>query len=238
VPLVLLGALAAGNAVFFQREQGLRRAAGDADAARRDADERAGRAADEARAAKEMARGEQDELDKAKAALAAAEQRVAAAQRGDSEQLARAKGDLDAAKKRVALLEDQLGEMKARAAAAERKAGELESLVGALVKKKINVRRLAGLDPPPRVEAEVVSTDDKSVPPVLVMRLEDGVTGIGEGDVLYLARTREGKQAEAGRAVIERLERDRGLLSARITRLDPDEKVVVGDRLSTYPPGQ
>ncbi|MBI3723627.1 hypothetical protein HY251_06695 [bacterium] len=238
VPLVLLGALAGGNAWFFQRDLVSRQDLRDAVSQKKDADDRARAAVQRVAEEAEALRAEKAALERAKVALALAE-------RGGSEQLGKAREDLALSQKRAAELADRLGEAEARLdearkarAEAERHARDLDALMDALKKKKINPRRLAGLEAPPRAEVEVVRTDERSVPPVLVLRLEDGQDGFEEGDVLYLTRTKDGRPFEAGRAVLERVDLERRLLSARVTKLDAGEKVSVGERLTTYPPGK
>jgi len=232
LPVALVAALAGSNGLFLVRE----RAANDESAQARSDTEAAHRGTGEA------VKDVQAKLDTAKRDLAAAEHSLDAT----AVSLASAKDDAtrtesklaserDDAKKKAAALADKLGEAEAERDRLAKHAAELDDLVKRLADRKLDVRRLAGLDAPPREEAEVVAIDEKRVPPVLVLRT-DTLDGLEEGDKLFLVRSPDGKARQTGHAIVESVDRDRGLLAARIGKLDQGEKISVGDKLRTYPP--
>jgi len=198
-----------------------------------------------AKAAGEMAEKARVDLEGARARLADTEARLAAAVESGTAGAAEATRlrterdgllrSLDDAEKKASALAGQLDAVSAERDKAKKHADELDEVMKLLAAKKVNARRLAGLDAPPRLEAEVLSLDESREPHVLVLRTPN-LDGIEEGDKLYLCRAGEGKARETGHAIVERVDRTRGLLSARIGRLDPGEKIVVGDKLTTYSP--
>jgi len=228
-PLALLAAFGGGDAWLFQRDVANRDELARASAVRLELDRKLADATAQLgsdRAALEGARADRDRL--------AAD--LESARRGGSEELDRVKAEKAALERRIADLADRLGEAEAARATAEAHGKQLDELVAALARRRINARRLAGLEAAPRLAAEVVNMDERRVPPVLVLRADVSLAGVEEGDVLYVAAPGD-KPRESGRAVVERIDFDHGLLQARVTRLDSGVKIAVGDRLTTYPPG-
>jgi hypothetical protein len=174
-------------------------------------------------------------LAQTKQELERAQQGLVAAREDSGKTEEKLTSERDDARKKAAALADKLGETEAERDRLKQHAGELDELMKRLQEKKVNVRRLAGIDLPPREEAQVLSVDRDRIPPVLVLRA-DTLDGLEEGDRLYLVRSPDGKPAITGHAIIERIDRARGLLSARIGKLESGEKVAVGDKFMTYAP--
>lgn len=223
--VALIAVLAGSNGLMFTREREAEddRASvhGDLEAAHRTAE-------------KEMTEVNA-KLGKTREDLARAEQGLATTREESSRTQEKITSERDDARKKAAALADKLGEAEAERDRLKQHAGELDDLVKRLHDRKVNVRRLAGLDLPPREEVQVLSVDTSRTPPVLVLRA-DTLDGLEEGDRLYLVRSPEGKPRETGHAIVERIDRTRSLLSARIGKLEPGEKLVVGDKLVTYAP--
>jgi predicted RNase H-like nuclease (RuvC/YqgF family) len=188
-------------------------------------------------------------VEKAQADLAAVEERLRTAESSGSADLKRlvaerdeartkleeAKAKADEQKVKLAALADKLGEVEGERDKLKKHADELDSLMKTLADKGINVRRLAGLEAPPNVDVEVVSVDDRRTPPVLILRAES-LDGFEEGDKLYVVRTGDGKRREAGRVLVDKVDRARGLLSGTVSKLSAGEKISVGEKLTTAPP--
>jgi predicted RNase H-like nuclease (RuvC/YqgF family) len=229
LPVGLVAALSGSSGLLLVRERAARDEASEA----RDAVAAAHRATDDAVAA------ERRKLEAARSELAAATQSLEAARRsGDAHasELARAGAEREDARKKAAALADRLGEVEAERDRLKQHADELDTLMKALETRKLNVRRLAGLEGPPRQEVEVLSVDDKRTPPVLILRA-DTLEGFEEGDALYVVRpAASGGVHTTGRATVERVDHERGLLRAVIAKLDSGEKVSIGDKLTTYVP--
>jgi chromosome segregation ATPase len=229
-PVALVAVLGGGAVTVFQRDVIVRDELAATRAARDDAEQRVGQAAADLRAGR-------DELARAAKERERLEGELESARRGSSDELERVRAEKANLEKKVADLADRLGEAEAGRAAAEKHARELDEVMDALRHRRINARRLAGLESPPRLDTEVVSEDDGRVPPVLVLRARAGLAGLEEGDVLYLVRASDGREREVGRAAVERVDSERRLLQARVVHLDAGERISVGDRFTTYPPG-
>jgi hypothetical protein len=142
---------------------------------------------------------------------------------------ASARADAEAAKRRAADLADKLGETESARARAEKRAASAEAVIDALHKKKVNVERLAGLVPMPRISATVVEVDDSELPPVALLNGGEK-EGLAEGDVLYVVR--DGR--EVVRLAVERVRGD--ITAARVLRAARGERVRVGDVVTSTPP--
>jgi hypothetical protein len=253
LPVALIALLAGSNGIFFLQDVNARAALADA---RRDADAAHGATETAVSAERSRLDDARRALEDAKRELAVAEERVRSATSSGAtdvhklvadrdearkkaaalgERVASLEGERDDAKTKAAALADRLGEVEADRDKLKRHADELDELMKLLAAKKLNARRLAGIEGPPREEAEVVSLDERRTPPVLVLRA-DTLEGIEEGDKLFVVRTVDGKKHEAGHAVVDKVDRTRGLLSATIARLAAGEKIGVGEKLLTYAP--
>jgi chemotaxis protein histidine kinase CheA len=235
VAAVLVGGLGTSTGVTYVSGKKTREELASVRAEREQLEAKASAASELARKTQDAERETGKALDEARAALAQAEERVKAADAKGAAETSAALAEKAAAEKRIAELTDRLGQSDAARKAVEAHAKELDDLMELCRQKKVNVKRLVGLDAPPRVDLEVVETVTRGVP-VLVLRAEGSLDGFEEGDKLYLTRQVEGRARETGQAVLEKIDRGNRLLSARVSRLDAGERVNVGDRLQTYPP--
>lgn len=242
IPPLLIAALAGTSGLFFVQDRGLR---DERDQAQRDVAAAHKATGDAVEAERSKAVSVRRDLEEAKVQLLAAEERLRSAQSSgatDGEKFQRlvqeresARADLDAAKKKAAALADRLGEVESERDRIKKHAEELDELMKLLDKKKVNVRRLAGLEGPPREEVEVVSVDERRTPPMLVLRAET-LDGLEEGDKLYVVRTADGKKREVGHALIDKVDKVRGYVGATVGKLAAGEKIAVGEKLTTYQP--
>lgn len=107
---------------------------------------------------------------------------------------------------------------------------EFEGIIESLQSKHgINVRRRVGLSQPPKIKGRVLDAQHKQWPAILTINV--GTRDKLEfDDLVYIHRG----QVAIGEARVTKLTEKRSV--AQVTRLYPNQKVLQGDEISTYPP--